>query len=131
MFPYFLNNRQIFHIVESEEATICLICPAWRSQAYFPKLLRLLNDYPFLISNRKENLQHPSKKKMVHSLSSKLNLMACLISGRQPLQQNFRQELSTTSKHHGVGEQLNNKILISKIGLNVALYGISIHTKCL
>ena len=128
-FPPFSIIGKVLHKVESEEATICLICPAWRSQAYFPKLLRLLIDYPFLIPNRKDNLQHPSDMKMVHPLSSKLNLMACLISGRQSLQQTFQQELLSTSKHHGVEELPNNTTPILKNGLNFVLYGKSIHTK--
>ena len=120
---------KILHKVESEEATICLVCPAWRSQAYFPKLLRLLIDYPFLIPNRKGNLLHPSNKQMIHPLSSKLNLMACIISGRQSPQKHFKKELLITSKLHGVEGQPNNITVTSKSGLSFALYGKLIHTK--
>ena len=128
-FPPFPVIGKVLQKVESEQATICLICPAWQSQVFFPKMLGLLIDFPILIPNRKNNLTHPSDTQKQHPLCLKLNLMACLISGKQSLHQKFMSELCTTYIGPGVKVPKNSTIPILRNGLNFALNGIMIPTR--
>ena len=45
--------------------------------------MKLLMDIPILLRSRKTLLQHPARNK-TYPLSKKLNLLACMISGKNP-----------------------------------------------
>ena len=80
--PFSLVGRTLVK-VQREESKGIVIVPLWSTQAWFPLLLQLLVDHPRLLPPRKDLLQLPGQKILVHPLHKKLALLAAHISGKQ------------------------------------------------
>ena len=75
--------------------------------------MKLLIDIPILLRSSKNLLQHPGNYKP-HPLANKLNLVACMISGKTQEQQTFQQRaLGSTSR---VGVPRQPKDMITTLG---------------
>ena len=77
-FPPFILISRILSKVQEEGAKMTIIAPLWRNQVWFPKMMKMLIDYPMLLPNRKDILMHPMTKE---NPKIDMRLMACSISG--------------------------------------------------
>ena len=99
LFDYYLEY--ILQKIKTETATGVIIAPFWKTQTFFPILMRMLIDYPVLLSARKDLLTLPSHPEMRHNLDGRLRLMICLISGDDTRGKAFRRSYRNA---HGVVE---------------------------
>ena len=81
-FPPFSVIPTVLNRLTSERARGVIVLPDWPNQAWYPTVLRLLYQKPVYLKARKDLLQLPSHPKEIHSIWHKLNLLVCLLSGR-------------------------------------------------
>ena len=102
IFPPFALILRILQKIELDEAVSVLVVPLWTSQAWFPKMLRLLIDHPVLLPSRSNLVTHPLTGQ-THPKISKMRLMACHVSGKCWQNKEFQQSLSKLSFLPGGG----------------------------
>ena len=125
IFPPFSLLSSVLQKLEAEQAQAVVICPMWTTQAWFPKLLKLLVDNPVILP--KQALIMPQDPQRKHPLQSKLRLMACKLSGIASQTEEYRQQLPTLFCHHG-GIQPNDNIgVISTDGCSFVVHKKLIH----
>ena len=80
------------HQSRTEQSTIVLVAPVWQNQAWFPILLDLMVELPFLLPHSNNLLLHP--KGHPHSLvcTNRLRLAALKISGINIRQREFQKK---------------------------------------
>ena len=82
IFPPFSLIPKVLSNLEKEETPVCMIIvPLWKSQHWFPKLLKLLTQHPAILPFKKTLLTIPNMSK-IHPLWKELRLMACTLSGK-------------------------------------------------
>ena len=96
-FPPFALIKDCLFKLRQEQAEIVLICPLWPSQPWFPLLLELAVEIPFILSPSQELLV--SAEGLPHPLveSGSIILTAWKLSGVTTRTRAFRQEWSTCS----------------------------------
>ncbi|XP_040286461.1 uncharacterized protein LOC120999552 [Bufo bufo] len=99
--PFAMIPRMMLH-VRRQLAELVVVVPFWGTQAWFPSLLGLLIDVPFLLPIRMDLLQDP--RGLHHPLPSdgSLRLIACRISGRLEKSAIFRRQLDDFWTTHGL-----------------------------
>ena len=110
--PFCLISRCVQKIIR-ENATGILIMPFWATQAYFPVVLELLIDIPYVLKASAQNLTHPTRSGP-HPLHNKLQLLVCKLSGVHSRNQAFRQKLQTLSC--APGEKVRTSSIRSTLG---------------
>ena len=113
-FPPFLCIDKFLKKVDLENMEGIIIVPCWKTQPFFPSLLKLLIDFPILIRWRASLLEHPNLQE--HPLGKRLKLMASRISGNHVKSKDFRQKLWISCVPDGLKAPLNNMPLILKNG---------------
>ena len=103
-FPPFAVIGKVLHKIVLDVATGIIVVPNWPTQPWYSLLMKLLIDTPILLCSCKSLLQHPANSKP-HPLANKLNLLACMISGKTQEQQTFQQRASGSSSRVGVPQQ--------------------------
>ena len=121
IFPPFALILKVLQKIEHDEAVGVLVVPLWTSQAWFPKLLRLLIDHPVLLSPRHNLLIHPLSGQ--EHPQKKMRLIACHVSGKSWQTADFQKSLQTLSWHHGEGVPKDHIDIISKGGFNFVVNG--------
>lgn len=81
-FPPFSVIPTVLNKLKSEGARGVCVLPDWPAQAWYPTALQLLKQKPVYLKARKDLLQLPSHPKEIHPIWHKLNLLVCLLSGR-------------------------------------------------
>lgn len=104
--PFSLLSRCICKIREDKAKGI-LIAPLWLTQAWFPRLMELLIDYPLILPRSKYLLSLPHSQ-TVHPLHKKLVMIACLVSGETLDNEVFLRKQRTSSYNLGNQELGNN-----------------------
>ena len=80
-FPPLVAVGEVLHKIVLDVATRIIIAPDWPTQPCHSLLMKLLIDIPILLHSSKNLFQYPLKIKP-HPLANKLNLLACVISGK-------------------------------------------------
>ena len=88
-FPPFPIIGKVLHQIVLDVAIRIIVAPNWSKKPQYSLLMQLLIDIPILLHSSKTLLQHPAKSKP-HRLPNKLNLLACMISGKIQEQQTFQ-----------------------------------------
>lgn len=107
-FPPFSLIPRLLAKLQEEESECILIAPIWITQTWFPVVMGMLIDSPYIIPKEPNLLTLPGTQK-VHPLDKKLFLMACRLSGKTYKTETFRQGLPESSWPHG-GRELNDSI---------------------
>ena len=119
-FPPFSLVRRTLVKVQREESKGIVIAPLGSTQAWFPLLLQLLVDNPRLLPPRKDLLQLPGQKILVHPLYKKL---ASHISDKQLDSTSYRKGLCKFSAMHGGEVPDPSMTLHLEVGNNFVLEG--------
>jgi len=125
-FPPFNLSDRVLQKVEADEASGILIVPQWTTQPWFPVLMRLLVQEPFILPQGKKVLQLPYNPNAIHPLHHKLTLMACKLSGCLYKVKDFQSKLLTLSCHHGENQQRNSTGPTLRDGISFQLNGLVI-----
>ena len=89
--PWCLVGR-VLSKVESDQARVVLVAPVWRAQTWYPLLLRMLRDYPRLLSPQEAQMQ---KGDQLRQLDVIPQLAVWPVSGRSSETVAFLQKLQT------------------------------------
>ena len=108
MFPPFSLLTKTLQRIEMENAEAIVVAPMWPTQTWFPKILRLLIDFPLLLPRKQKTLTLPFEPTRLNPLHKKIQLMACHVSGPASASQAFRQLPRKSSSIHGKKELKNN-----------------------
>jgi len=119
--PFSLIGRCLKKILENQAQGI-LVVPLWKSQSWYPKLLRLLMEPPAVTEPRRTLLTLPGIQQL-HPLWEKRTLLACHLCGNSTKTENFQQKLPALSYNHGVYHHRNNTRHISVNGYHSVLKG--------
>ena len=103
-FPPFAAIGKVLHKIVLDVATGIIAVPNWPKHPWYSILMKLLIDIPILLRSSKTLLQHPTKS-TPHPLANKLNLLTCIISGKNQEQQTFQQRALGSSSRVGVPRQ--------------------------
>ena len=87
--------------IRQEQCSGIMVIPWWKTQVWFPMMVKLLVNFPVLLPPNILTL--PWKKSVQHPLYPKMKLLAVQLSGRHSETQVFHQKLLTLS--HIRGEQ--------------------------
>jgi len=79
VFPPFSLMTRVLRKVEDEKATVLLVYPAWETQAWFPRLQKMLVRDPIPLPW--DSIMLPQKPGQIHPLKVKLKLHVGKISG--------------------------------------------------
>jgi hypothetical protein len=107
-FPPFSMINSCLQKIQQEETTGVFVCPLWTTQQWFPVIMMMLIEEPYLLPKAPELLQLAHKPQELHPLLPKMRMMVCLLSGDHTKTSNFRRKLSTPLWHHGDREPEHN-----------------------
>ena len=110
--------------ISQDRAKGILVVPLWPTQSWFPLVLRLLYNQPWILSPDKRLLSHPTQ--VPHPLWKKLNLMVCPLSGIPSDNITFLLKSQTSLWPHGDQVLKNNTKFTSKNGSCFVVKGKSI-----
>ena len=91
-FPPFCQITKCIQKVLFDRAEGILVVPAWTTQVWFSALGSILIDYPRLVPNAAKKVHLPGRTMSTHPLQT-LQLMVCLVSGKDCLNRTFRKRL--------------------------------------
>ena len=103
-FPPFAVIGKVLHKIVLDVGTGIIDVPNWPTQPWYSLLMKLLIDIFILLLSSKILLQHPAKS-TPHPLANKMNLLACMILGKNQEQQTFQQRPLGSSSRVGVPRQ--------------------------
>jgi hypothetical protein len=104
-FPPFCLIPRLLAKMRADQSNCILIAPVWLTQSWFPAVMEMLIELPYLLPSGPEMLKIPGTTK-VHPLYKKLTLMACRLSGMCCKNENFRRTLPISLWPRG-GLELN------------------------
>ena len=81
-FPPFSVIPSVLSKMTAEQAMGVVVVPDWPTQSWHPKAKQMLVKEPILLEARKDLLKLPSHPSEVHPLWHKLNLLVCILSGK-------------------------------------------------
>ena len=105
--PFGLINKIIHKIKTDNVEKAILVVPFWPTQNWFSSLISVLISLPARLPRHTDLLRMPHSGEL-HPLRRKLSLVACTISGRNSLVQEFRRTLPKLSQPLGDQQQLNS-----------------------
>ncbi len=100
-FPSFSLITQVLQKIQNQCATGLLIVPDWPTQIWYPKLMRMLVNYPVLIPSGEKLLHLSYKPTKVHPLHKTMWPLACHLSGDVLKTKEFQSQLPSISSNHG------------------------------
>ena len=126
VFPPFSLIPQVLQKVEEDQAEVILVAPHWPTQSWFPKLTRLLVQFPVLLPSRPNIVHLPFNSGKEHPLGVKLLLMACHLSGKASETKAFQRGLKSSSCSLGGKEPRSSTGHSYRGGPHLAVDGILI-----
>ena len=81
-FPPFSVIPSVLRKITAEQATGVIVVPDWPTQSWHPKEQQMFVKEPVLLEARKDLLKLPGHPSEVHPLWHKLNLLVCILSGK-------------------------------------------------
>lgn len=127
--PFSLVGRTVQKLRE-DKGEMILVAPLWITQYWYPAVMQLLIEVPYVLKVTTDTLILPNTKK-VHPLVGHLHLMVCRLSGNCSKVDRFHQSLPTSSWHRGDIPPKNNIHRISTNGWNSVVKGKLINFKLL
>ena len=124
-FPPFSLIPRCIQKITQDKAKGILIIPLWPTQTWFPLVLQLLYDQPWILRPSLDLLHHPNHKEL-HPLNKKLHLMVCPLSGTPLDNTRFLQKSHKSSWPHGDQAPKNNTRHTWKSGWSFVVKGTSI-----
>ncbi|CAH1248153.1 C16orf58 [Branchiostoma lanceolatum] len=124
-FPPFSLVFRVLRKVQTDHATVMLVAPVWRAQAWYPKLLHMLYDRPTLLPHRRDLLFLPHNKEH-HPLFPRLKLAVWPVSGDSCKVEAFLQELQSSSCQPGERVPLDSINHLGDDGVAGVIAGVSI-----
>ena len=109
-FPPFSLISRVLQKIENENSEGILIVPAFTTQPWFPRLLRLLIKPPVKLPNSRDSLYFPFRRKEQPQLPN-MKLMACLVSGDSMKTKAFQDRLQifwSTSGELGLNSDMED-----------------------
>ena len=80
-FPCFSLIPRCLAKLRQDRGECILIAPVWTSQSWFPTMMEMMTETPYLLPKRENLLTLPGTRK-IHPLHKKMTLMACRLSGK-------------------------------------------------
>ena len=117
--PFALIHRCLQKIIV-DEAEGVIIVPMWPTQTYYPRIMSMLIQPPRLFL-KKENLLRLPHSDTSHPLWQKMQLMACLVSGKASKQQEFQKKLEVSCCSLGENPPETSMVSITESGLRSAV----------
>jgi hypothetical protein len=102
--------------VQSDRTEIVLVAPVWQAQPWWPLLLSLLVQQPFLLPNNKDLLQDPADPGRTHPMYPRLHLGVFRISNDDTRQKAFLHTLPTYSSQQLVVPHAKPTNLVGSVG---------------
>lgn len=115
MFPPFSLIPRILQKVEEDGTEAVLVAPLWRTQSWWPCLLRLIQGQSYIIKQTDKSLYLPHKPEEKHPLK-KLKLGVFCISGQNSKKKEFHAKQGISSYSLGEAVQSYNMIHTSDNG---------------
>ena len=109
-FPPFAVISKVISKIENEQAEGILVVPIFTTQIWFPRVMRLLIDYPLLLPDSNKSLFFPYRMKK-HPVLPTTKLMACHVSGTLSKGLDFQKRLQSCT--HALVERWNKSSLCS------------------
>ena len=81
-FPPFSVIPLALKKIQEDMASGVLVIPDWPTQSWYPKATKMLTKSPITLEPHRKLLTLPNHSKKVHSLSGKLRLLVCHLSGK-------------------------------------------------
>ena len=119
-FQPFAIISKVISKIENEKAEGIMVVPIFTTQVWFPRVMRLLIDYPLLLPDSNKSLFFPYRMKKLPVLPS-TKLMACHVSGTLSKGLDFQKRLQTCSCSRGEMVQKLAMHRISKNGCSFVL----------
>ena len=127
-FPPFSLIGRVLQKIRQEKAQGILIFPLWTTQAWYSKVLSMIIAMPRLLPLEENLLSLPTVVKQgPHPLWHKLQLVACLISGKHSDIEVFQKTLPLSSWPHGGIQHRSNTYVIKGNGIDFAQQDRLIH----
>ena len=101
IFPPFSMLSRVLQKLQEDQSRAFVIAPLRRTQVWFPKMSRMLISKPVLLLKEESLLRLPRDQTKLHPLWPKLQMMACLLSGRDCDSKTFQNELVVSSWNLG------------------------------
>ncbi len=116
--------------IQQDKATGIMIIPLWPTQAWFPLVLQMLYNQPWILLPRETLLQDPATNQP-HPLHQKLHLMVCPVSGNPSIVSTFLQKLPISLCSPGAKELRNSTTHTLTNGWNFVVKGrfLTIHQR--
>ena len=114
--PFNMVGKVLNKLATDKVDKAIIVCPFWRSQAWFPLLLDQLCSFPVRLPRHRNVLTLPHDN-TPHPLGKKLKLIAMVISGRRWRVEEFRRELQMLSLSRGEPEHENNTVQLGEAGV--------------
>ncbi len=93
LFPPFSLINRVLQKIRVDKATALCVVPKWTTQAWWSNLEELMIAGPLEIPPSPHNLVLPHKPNEVHPLHLKLNIVICLLSGKNTVQKGTEKKL--------------------------------------
>ena len=97
IFPPFSMLSRVLQKLKGDQSRAFVIAPLRKTQVWFPKMSRMLISKPVLLPKEESLLRLPHDQTKLHPLWPKLQMMACLLSGRDCNSKTFQNELVISS----------------------------------
>lgn len=112
--PFSLIPRVLQKMLENKGEGVVIV-PLWPTQAWWPRMLRMMVENPLLLPRTPTLLTLPYKNAL-HPLRDKLTLVACHLSGQSCKTEDFQRQLPVLSWEVGENLQENSMIHTSRNG---------------
>ena len=113
-FPPFAIISKVISKIENEKAEGIRVVPVFTTEVWFPRVMRLLIDYPLLLPDSNKSLFFPYRMKKPPVLPS-TKLMACHVSGTLSKELDFQKRLQKCSCSRG---ELVQKLAMHRMSKN-------------
>ena len=122
-FPPFCIIQRVLQKINIDQATGIIIVPNWPTQTWWPYLMSMLIHYPIILPRKTRTLFLPAQPQEIHPLHTKLELLACHLSGTSCLTEEFQKKLQNLSSNPGGQGHRSNIELTLKDGKCSVLQG--------
>ena len=122
-FPPFCIIQRVLQKINIDQATGIIIVPNWPTQTWWPYLMSMLINYPIILPRKTRTLFLPAQPQEIHPLHTKLELLACPLSGTSCLTKEFQKKLQNLSSNPGGQGHRSNIELTLKDGKCSVLQG--------
>ena len=122
-FPPFCIIQRVLQKINIDQATGIIIVPNWPTQTWWPYLMSMLINYPIILPRKTRTLFLPAQPQEIHPLHTKLELLACHLSGTSCLTKEFQKKLQNLSSNPGGQGHRSNIELTLKDGKCSVLQG--------